>query len=123
MIPSIGRTVHYVLPAAQPNGGEHRPAIHEGSVVQLQVFLDGGNDAVQPCQDPPNLMWATSVHQDSTLKMPGTWHEPERVEAPVVSVTGSQPEEPTIRHQGIACRQMSCMSPLHCGEQGSCQAS
>ena len=77
MIPSIGRTVHYVLP-----NGEHRPAIitrvwdqvpTESSVVQLQVFTDGSNDGLQ------NVEWRTSVHQDNATKAPNTWHEPERV--------------------------------------------
>lgn len=81
MIPSIGRTVHYILPTGR-SAGEHRPAIivrvwdktpTEESVVQLQVFTDGRND------DLPVIWWCTSVHQDSTAQKPGTWHEPERV--------------------------------------------
>jgi len=78
MIPSIGRTVHYVL-----SPGQERPAVivrvwdekpTEKSVVQLQVFTDGENDGLK------NVEWRTSVHQDNA-KAPGTWHEPER--APV----------------------------------------
>ena len=77
MIPSIARTVHYVLP-----NGEHRPAIivrvwdpspTEKSLVQLQVFTDGSNDGLQ------NVEWRTSVHQDADTKAPNTWHEPERI--------------------------------------------
>ncbi len=77
MIPSIGRTGHFVLP-----NGEHRPAIivrifdpspTERSRVQLQVFTDGSNDSLQ------NVEWRTSVEQDAITKAPGTFHEPERV--------------------------------------------
>ena len=89
MIPSIGRTVHFVLPS-----GEHRPAIivriwdgqpTEHTVVQLQVFIDGSNDAGDLCDGeravlpPVSAVWRTSVHQDTETKAPGTWHEPERV--------------------------------------------
>lgn len=87
MIPSIGRTVHFVLPS-----GEHRPAIivrlfdqapTEKSYVQLQVFIDGSNDSAQIHESErlPNTttVWRTSVAQDPTGKIPGTWHEPERV--------------------------------------------
>lgn len=81
MIPSIGRTVHYILPSGR-SAGEHRPAIivrvwdktpTEESLVQLQVFTDGRNDEAH------NVEWRTSVHQDPSAQKPGTWHEPERV--------------------------------------------
>jgi hypothetical protein len=81
MIPSIGRSVHYVLNAG-PSAGQHRAAIivrvwdpvpSERSAVQLQVFTDGLND------EEPNIIWRTSVLQDNASKNPGTWHEPERV--------------------------------------------
>jgi hypothetical protein len=80
MIPSVGRTVHYVLNEG-PSKGEHRPAVivrvwdkepTEKSVVQLQVFTDGSNDGFE------NVIWRTSVPQDAADKLPGTWHEPER---------------------------------------------
>ncbi len=87
MIPSIGRIVHFVLP-----NGEHRPAIivrifdsvpTERSLVQLQVFTDGGNDADQSfgIQDKPgaNIAWVTSVEPDQTGTTPRTYHFPERV--------------------------------------------
>lgn len=84
MIPSIGRIVHFVLP-----NGEHRPAIivrvseekpTENSVVQLQVFTDGSNDASQHQRENSlGLLWRTSVRQDNEAKLPGTWHEAERV--------------------------------------------
>jgi hypothetical protein len=88
--PSIGRTVHFVLPeqAGIKSGavGAHRPAtivrvwadeghyLDEPGVVQLQVLTDGSNDFEAGTQ----LYWATSVHYDPTGK-PGTWHWPEKV--------------------------------------------
>lgn len=81
MIPSIGRTVHYVLNSG-PSRGEHRPAIivrvwdkipTDDSLVQLQVFTDGENDGEE------NTVWRTSVHQDNESKAPGTWHPAEFV--------------------------------------------
>ncbi len=88
MIPSIGRIVHFVLPS-----GEHRPAIivriwdlvpTERSCVQLQVFVDGSNDAAdlydgeRAVLPPVNAVWRTSVRQDPSGQTPGTWHEAER---------------------------------------------
>jgi hypothetical protein len=83
LIPSLGRIVHFVLP-----NGEHRPAIivrvfdpvpTPASVANLQVFLDGSNDA--PARQPgaSDLLWRTSVHQDAETMKPGTWHSPEIV--------------------------------------------
>lgn len=78
--------VHYVLSDHDRNKGEHRPAIivrifdpspTESSVVNLQVITDDANDGMHP------LAWRTSVHQDPTGKIPGTWHEMERVEQPL----------------------------------------
>lgn len=75
MIPSIGRTVHFIMP-----DGQHRPAIivrvwdtqpSNASLVQLQVFTDSSNDK------EPNVIWRTSVHQDDTATEPGTWHQSE----------------------------------------------
>lgn len=85
IIPSIGRTVHFVLA-----NGQHRPAVivrvfdeppTPTSVANLQVFLDGSNDA--PAREPgaSDLLWRTSVHQDAAEMKPGTWHSPELVTA------------------------------------------
>jgi hypothetical protein len=73
--PSIGRTVHFVLPNQQ-----HVPAIitkvigkgepTEDSLVNLQVFLDSEKGGVKH---------AAKVSQAQANKSPGTWHEPERV--------------------------------------------
>ena len=80
-VPSVGRIVHYVLPDGRSKG-EHRPAIivriwdeypKPESMCQLQVFTDGNNDEL------PNVLWATSVHQDAETKAPRTWHWPEFV--------------------------------------------
>lgn len=85
MIPSIGRIVHYVLADVDTRKGEHRAAIivnvfdkvpTDESVVNLQVFTDERNDVMQA------HAWRTSVHQDPTGLIPGTWHEPEHAAAP-----------------------------------------
>ncbi len=89
MIPSIGRIVHYVLPSGHHNAGEHRPAIivrvwdqkpNEQSCVQLQVFMDGSNDSPdERGEEVGSVVWRTSVGQDPEGKLPGTFHEPERI--------------------------------------------
>jgi hypothetical protein len=83
-IPSIGRSVHFVLDSG-PNKGEHRPAVIvktwgdlPTSAVNLQVFTDSNpletsNDCLPP------VLWKTSVVQDPTGKKPYSWHWPERV--------------------------------------------
>jgi hypothetical protein len=80
MIPSIGRIVHFVMPAG-PSAGEHRPAIivhvddekpTEESRVSLQVFSEPARD------HQPNTTWQKSVSQDNKTKERGTWHEAER---------------------------------------------
>lgn len=89
--PSIGRIVHFVLP-----NGQHRPAIivrvfeeppTPASVANLQVFLDGSNDA--PAREPgaSDLLWRTSVHQDAETMKPGTWHTPELIPVSPVAST------------------------------------
>jgi len=87
-VPSIGRIVHFVLPADSRYPGAHRPAIIVrvwdenptiDSLVQLQVFTDGSNDGV-PYKS--GLFWATSVHHAaSSENEPATWHWPEFVPA------------------------------------------
>jgi hypothetical protein len=77
IIPSIGRTVHFVLPS-----GEHRPAVivrvfdpspSENSRVNLQVFTDATNDGLD------SIVWRTSVAQDAEQMKPSTWHFPEPI--------------------------------------------
>lgn len=75
-----GRIVHYVL----PDGG-HRPAVivrvwsKETGCANMLVFTDGTNDA--GFNRGVDVYWATSVRR-SDAKEPGTWHWPERAEAP-----------------------------------------
>lgn len=82
-VPSVGRIVHYVIPDGRAPG-DHRPAIivriwgppHPGVACQLQVFMDG--DGSLSNDVAPNVVWRTSVVQDSSGKL-GTWHWPEPV--------------------------------------------
>ncbi len=98
-VPSLGRVVLYVLPS-----GKVRPALvvepwsadqpnpaWRGK-VNLQVFLDGDNDAedvrkllgfgvgVVP-EYAPFVLWRGSVeHEEGAAPRPGTWRWPPRVE-------------------------------------------
>lgn len=78
---AIGRMVHYVLPEG-PSIGEHRPAVivaiwnHETGACNLQVFVDGSNDAFPRMQ---GTLWATTALYDSENKAGHTWHFPEHV--------------------------------------------
>lgn len=83
-IPSIGRTVHYVLNEG-PHSGQHRPATIvrvwgelPASAVNLQVLTDSNEDGTSNDCLPP-VMWKTSILQDATGERPGSWHWPERV--------------------------------------------
>lgn len=85
MIPTIGRSVHYVLPKGVKNTGHHRHAVisqvwedepSETTRVQLHVVPDGTNDG----ENGP--YYVNSACQDSTTLTPGTWHEPERAKIP-----------------------------------------
>lgn len=84
---TVGRIVHYTLPAHYPRGGEVRPAIvvrswspiehdnpHSG-MVNLKVFLDGAND--QDISQGGHDLWVGSVYFDPDGK-PGTWRWPPR---------------------------------------------
>ena len=91
MIPSLGRTVHYVLPETARHKGGHRAA------RIAQVWADKGKDATEetpvalavdldPLNDDfPNGLPFLSVRnctQDPYGKQLGSWHEPERVVTP-----------------------------------------
>ena len=85
-VPSVGRIVHYIMPAGGYKGA-HRPAIIVNtwgatSLVQsihLQVFTDGRNDGDEYAS---GIHWATSVHYaDADKREFGTWHWPEYVPA------------------------------------------
>lgn len=87
---TIGRIVHYVLA-----DGKHRPAFvvavwpdefpqnaEDPTGVNLQVFVDGTNDASagqRPYYDEQTRgsMWITSAGFASAPS-PGTWHWPEK---------------------------------------------
>lgn len=78
--PAIGRIVHFVLEEKFINDGECRPAMivrpwHDDEAnleVNLQVFLDGGNDTEV---DGDYIRWAPNVAHDSDAGF-GTWHWP-----------------------------------------------
>lgn len=85
MIPTIGRSVHYVLPDGVKNKGHHRAATisqvwteeaTEKTQVQLYVIPDGVNDG----ENGP--YYVRNASQDSEEMKPGTWHEPERAKIP-----------------------------------------
>ena len=77
--PSVGRIVHYVLPAGRRYAGEVRAAIitramnrcdaaiHPG-MSNLHIVLDGANDLDE-------ADWVGSVMYDPA-GTPGTWHWP-----------------------------------------------
>jgi len=84
---TICRIVEYVLP-----DGQNRPAIvvregvedfddgATGPMVNLQVFLDGENDAsVAHHERQYGSAWRTSVKFDADQRL-GTWHWPKRME-------------------------------------------
>ena len=93
-IPTIGRTVHYVLKAEdlpegkKHNAGQERPAVitrtwHQDEAhglttdcVQLTVFLDGANDTLTDKDSP--LLVKSSV-EGSSGPVDGCWHWPERI--------------------------------------------
>ncbi|MBI3886152.1 MAG: hypothetical protein HY302_10530 [Opitutae bacterium] len=74
MLPTIGRTVGYVLPVTHRRAGEIVPAVitrifSEGSTtVQLTPFVDVANDEPVAAHD------CSSVHYDEHAKTPRSWH-------------------------------------------------
>ena len=93
MIPSLGRTVHYVLPESALHKGQHR------SARIVQVWSDPGKDATDETPvalavdlDPLNdirdfkngmpFLSVRSATQDPFGKQSGSWHEPERAVIP-----------------------------------------
>lgn len=78
--PSVGRTVHYILPFG-PNQGEVRPAtivrVWNDDIVNLAVFIDGSNDYPARKYDDPPVVWETSVMFDGSQDPQArTWHWP-----------------------------------------------
>ncbi len=92
--PSIGRIVHFVIdgePFKNTVNGEIRAAMivkifkdpyneNENEKVQLQVFIDGLNDAERDGfgHIGPSTIWIPGAPHDEN-KSPGTWHWPARV--------------------------------------------
>jgi hypothetical protein len=89
--PSIGRIVHYVIKEGR-SAGCHRPAFIVNCFgpdvphVNLQVFLDYGNDDGSEFttldqitrQTYPLTGHVYSAPYDPEGKLPGSWHWPER---------------------------------------------
>lgn len=82
-MPSVGRTVHYVLAGDGARKGEHRAAIVTGAwgtaTVNLTVFYDQVNDCTPPAPQQHWIGRAWSAGYDESGTTPGTWHWPERV--------------------------------------------
>lgn len=111
--------VHYVLAdydaVHEHVKGEHRPAIvvkNNGGSVNLQVFLDGSNDAIQHILHPdyPDakkeiprfILWATSRMNDDETMAPGTWHWPEREALRVQAWSDARSVESSTRAEPAA---------------------
>jgi hypothetical protein len=98
--PSIGRVVHFVLPADSVNAGEHRAAtiakvvggdpgpnnvpaqavnlsVTKGDSLDF-VATEHGQKALSAAVDSSAVVLIGSVPHDST-GTPGTWHWPEQV--------------------------------------------
>lgn len=96
MIPSLGRTVHYVLPKGARHQGQHRSARisqvwteklggdpREDTAVALSVDLDPLNDHDLFLNGLP-IRFVVNSTQDPLGKQFGSWHEPERAVIPPV---------------------------------------
>lgn len=94
MIPTLGRIVHYVLPEGAKNKGGHRAATitgvyldaegkhTEASAVTLRVMLQPREVRGSAFNGPEGFIDVDDCFQDVTCSKGGTWHEPERLEAP-----------------------------------------
>ena len=103
MIPSLGRTVHYVLPKGAKHQGQHRSARisqvwsdrgkapSENTPVALSVDLDPLNDDDIFLNGLP-MRFVQNSTQDPFGKLPGSWHEPERAVVPE-KVKETKPEK------------------------------
>jgi hypothetical protein len=91
MIPSLGRTVHYILPDTAKHKGQHRAAritqvwtekqggaADENTAVALSVDLDPANDDYNIWP----ILIVRHCTQDPYAKQLGSWHEPERTPVP-----------------------------------------
>ncbi len=86
--PSIGRIVLVRLPVSgtlKPQcQGEARPAIVtrviDATRVNVQVFLDGPNDAIAPHVTGETMWLGTVDYAPAGFNAPRTWHWPARAE-------------------------------------------
>lgn len=96
MNPTVGRTVHYIRPTEHGHAGKHRAAIivnlPGGKAEDPAMPIDAGDGRVIPAcelttvdlavfgdgRSEPTVENILNVPQDSTAKIPGTFHEPER---------------------------------------------
>lgn len=94
MVPTIGRTVHIVLPEGHPNKGGHRAAtvtaaysdgtgsVPDNARVDLTVFLMTNEPVGAAFNGTPGFLFIENIPCDPTAKLNGSWHEPERAEVP-----------------------------------------
>lgn len=78
--PHIGNIVHYVMDEGN-NVGKCRPAMivrrwgnTPVAAMQLQVFVDGGNDLPRLGANGVGCIWKTSRQQDENGGKVGFWH-------------------------------------------------
>jgi hypothetical protein len=72
--PSVGRIVHYV--AFGTPGGEYPAGTCRAAII---TQVGNAGDVGLCIMNPTGLFFPTSVKQDEAMKVPGTWHWPERV--------------------------------------------
>jgi hypothetical protein len=80
--PSVGRVVHYVLPAESPHAGEHRAA-----VIARIIGGDPGPDNV------PEQIIHLSVHKGSPDDFTGCTHAIGHVESSAVALVSNVPHD------------------------------
>lgn len=124
--PTVGRIVLYVLPEGMRGAGEIRPAIIvrvfpecDGiTLINLQVFQDGGNDDIARDYDSPvDVTWRTSVHHDQDGKQPGTWHwMPYQI-----GQSKQLPVAPIVAELGILAAELSALRAEYDATKGHVQ--
>lgn len=84
MIPTVGRIVHLIVAPPNRLAGEHVAAIitrvtHSDAFHQTLVDLTIFPPQDGRIQGQELFGFVAGIPQDTTAKIPGTWHEPERV--------------------------------------------
>lgn len=79
--PSVGRVAHYV--AYGTPGGEFPAGICRAAVI-TEVDVDHTGEVLSEnvglcVLNPTGLFFNRSIPHDENMKLPGTWHFPERV--------------------------------------------